>query len=162
MKTLNHTRRVRPMAPSARTAADLMTPNALSIRRNMSVLDAANFLAVRGMIAVPVVDETVRPVGVLRSSDIRKHRAQRPAHPEAMPNRSADHQATVSDIMTRDFYAVRPETPAVEVIEKMLALKVRRLLVVDGLGIFIGAISTHDTLRELRRWSANASIDISA
>ena len=177
MKMLKRTPQVPFMALDARTAADLMTPNPLSIGCGMSILDAANFLATRGMIAAPVIDEAGRPVGILKSSDIRKHKGQRaksragspvdhgpltrPEFSEVIPWDDADHRSTVSDIMNQAIYCVRPETSAAEVVEKMLALKVRRIFVVDGLGILIGAITTYDMLRELRRWSANVSLDVS-
>jgi len=177
MTTLKHTRPVPAMAHNAKTAADLMTPNPLAIRSTMSVLDAANFLALRGMIAAPVIDEVGRHVGILRSSDIRRHQARSaapragsqeypasptwPGYSEIAPGHDAKRPVTVSEIMTRESCCVRLETPAVEVLEKFLALQVRRLFVVDGLGVLVGAVSTHDMLRELRRWSVNSSVGIS-
>ncbi|MCI0464260.1 MAG: CBS domain-containing protein [Gemmataceae bacterium] len=54
--------------------------------------------------------------------------------------------------MTHGVFCARPETPAAKVVEKMLALKVRRLFVVDGDGVLIGVISAIDVLGNLRHF----------
>jgi len=56
----------------------------------------------------------------------------------------------VSDIMTPVVFAVAPSTPARKVIDEMLARKVHRLFVVDGLGVLIGVISATDILGHMR------------
>src|SRR3954453_8006906 len=73
MKTLGD---ARPMAFGARKAADLMTPNPMSIRQSATVSEAATFLAGRGISAAPVIDEAGRPVGVVSSTDILIHLGQ--------------------------------------------------------------------------------------
>lgn len=67
---------------------------------------------------------------------------------------------TVSDVMTPAVFCVRPETPAAKLVEKMLALKVRRLFVVDDGGVLTGVFRSFDVLRKLR-WGPNGSGDFS-
>jgi CBS domain-containing protein len=174
MRTLKHAQRTRfapPMVLGARTAADLMTPNPVSIRRGATVSEAAAFLAARGISAAPVIDEAGRPVGVVSSTDILIHKGQgavylvgspeyherleQPVFSEDGSPDDGDRRHTVCDVMTPTVFCVRPETPAAKVVEKMLALKVRRLFVVDGDGILTGVISAFDVLRELRRRGPN-------
>jgi CBS domain-containing protein len=166
MKTLRHAEHAPPMALSARRAADLMTPNPMSIRQSVTVSEAATFLAGRGISAAPVIDEAGRPVGVVSSTDILIHMGQaamyrvgspeRDARPEPPafsgdgPRAEVPNRSTVSDVMTPGVFCVRPETPAVKLVEKMLALKVRRLFVVDGDGVLIGVISAIDVLGKLQ------------
>ena len=168
MKTLKHVKLTPPMALAARTAADLMTPNPLSIRQGATVADAAAFLAARGISAAPVIDEAGRPVGVVSSTDILIHKGQgavylvgspeyyerleRPVLSEQASQVEATGRATVRDVMTPVVFCVGPETPAAKVVEKLLSLKVRRLFVVDDDGVLAGVISTFDVLRKLRRW----------
>ena len=76
MTTLKYANPSPQMALGARTAADLMTPNPMSIRHSATVSDAANFLAARGISAAPVIDEAGRPVGVVSSTDILIHKGQ--------------------------------------------------------------------------------------
>ena len=162
MKTLQRARPALPMVLGARTATDLMTPNPLSIRQSATVSEAATFLASRGISAAPVIDEAGRPVGVVSSTDILIHVGQGAVYrvgspePPALsgdgPRAEATNRSTVRDVMTPGVFCVRPETPAAKVVEKMLALKVRRLFVVDGDGALIGVISAIDVLGKLRSY----------
>src|ERR671938_539119 len=101
------------MVLGARTAADLMTPNPVSIRHSATVPEAAAFLAARGISAAPVIDETGRPVGVVSRTDIIRHHGQhaaqaagapdygewpwRPLYPAAPARCGTAHQAGVCD-----------------------------------------------------------------
>ena len=124
----------------ARTAADLMTPNPVSIGRETSVRDAATFLTARGISAAPVIDAAGRPVGVVTTTDILV-RCQT----------MAAANAPVSAVMTPVVFCARADATAEEVVEKMLGLNVRRLFVVDADGVVVGVIAARDVLRKLRR-----------
>ena len=168
MKTLKHAEPATPMVLGARTAADLMTANPVSIRRGATVSEAAAFLAMRGFSAAPVIDDAGRPVGVVSRTDLLAHqgpsaghingspeyyeRLGRPVFGEGGSDGAASPEATVADAMTPVVFCVRPGTPAPKVVEKMLALKVRRLFVVDDDGVLTGVISTTDVVRKLRGW----------
>ncbi len=167
MKTLKHSRPAPKMVLGARTAADLMTPNPVSVRHCTTVPEAAAFLATRGISAAPVIDEAGRPVGVVSRTDILQRQARsavyllgspeyyerlgRPAFPEDGARDAAADGSTVRDVMTPVVFCVGPETPAAKVVERMLALGVRRLFVVDGDGVLVGVVSAVDVLRKLRR-----------
>ncbi len=166
MKTHVNTRPAPLIALHARAAGELMTANPLSIRETATVRDAAYFLSSKAISAAPVIDEAGRPVGVVSRSDLLSHRAHRglhlmdgpnegppspaaAAHDGAAPVGRSDH-AKVREVMTPAVFCVRPETVAGKVVEKMLALRVRRLFVVDGGGILVGVISAFDVLKSLR------------
>jgi predicted transcriptional regulator len=125
---------------AARTAADLMTPNPVSIGKHTTVRDAAAFLTGKGISAAPVIDAAGRPVGVVSSTDIL-----------ARCHSMAAVEAPVSAIMTPIVFCVRTDATAEEVVEKMLSLNLRRLFVIDADGIVVGVIATPDVLRKLRR-----------
>src|SRR5262249_60335451 len=55
----------------------------------------------------------------------------------------------VRDLMTPVVFSVRPDTPARQVIEQMLQLRVHRLFVIDAGGVLIGVVSMTDVLRRL-------------
>jgi CBS domain-containing protein len=149
----------------AATAADLMTPNPVSVTAEISVTEAAAFLTDNGFGAAPVIDAPGRPVGVVSRSDIVvRHResipraASGPARQAAASRDPCTVTRTdivdgdlmqVSDIMTPVVFSVTPETPAPRVIEEMLARKVHRLFVIDRDGALVGIISAVDVLRHL-------------
>ncbi len=146
MKTLNRRQPATALNLRARTAADLMTPNPVSISRAASVREAAAFLTARGISAAPVIDDAGRPIGVVSRSDILIH------HQAPAVDRTPVHS-----VMTPAVFSVRPDTPAVEVIETMVGLGVRRVFVVDDAGVLIGVVSAFDVLRKLCRRKRRAA-----
>jgi CBS domain-containing protein len=167
-----------PTAPHARrlildemTAADLMSPNPVSIREEASVQEAIAMLTDRGYSAAPVIDEAGRPVGVLSRADILVHEREMSMAPQPVASENEPEQAErtvrinrplpsgfsvavvdptqVRDIMTPAVFSVTPETPADKVVEQMLELNVHQLYVVDHEQFLIGVISTLDVLRHL-------------
>lgn len=153
----------------AETAADLMTPNPLSIAADAPVKEAIAFLTDKGFSAAPVIDAAGRPIGVLSRSDILVHDREKVEYVPAVPDYYEEAEVTTSsgeklrtgfqvenvdrtwvrDIMTPIVLSVAPETPVGTVVEDMLGLKVHRLFVVDGNGILVGVISAFDVLRYL-------------
>lgn len=143
---------------AADTAADLMTPNLVSIRADATVQEVVTLFTEKGISATPVIDEAGRPVGVVSRTDIVIHDREKveylvPVAPEdARANSRSGYQIVnvdqtrVREIMTPVVLSVKPETPAARVVEEMLAMKVHRLFVVAGSGV----ISAMDVLRHLR------------
>ncbi len=153
----------------AKTAADLMTPNPVSIRDVATVPEAVALLVDKGFSAAPVIDEAGRPVGVLSRADIVVHDREKIEHLAPIPEyyqkselrtdtgetlewgfqvESPD-RTRVRDIMTPVVFSVTPESSAARVVKDMVALKVHRLFVVDPAGVLVGVISALDVLRHL-------------
>jgi len=152
--------RVERLVLPARTAAEVMTPNPMSIRADATVAEAIAALTDHSYGAAPVIDEAGRPVGVLSQADLLTHDREHLTHVSRHPDQSPlpegfgleDVDPTlVADVMTPAVFAVLPGTPMAEVIDRMLALRVHHLFVVDEGGALIGVISPLDVLRALRR-----------
>jgi CBS-domain-containing membrane protein len=127
-------------------AADLMTPNPMSIRDEATVPEAVAWLTQKGYSAAPVIDESGRPIGVLSRADILVHERERL---RAAQSPLAD-DTTVGDIMTPAVFSVTAPAPVEQVVEQLLTLNVHQLYVVDQDQFLIGVISAHDVLRHLR------------
>src|SRR6516225_1949447 len=69
----------------AETAADLMTPDPLSIRADATVHEAVAFLTDKGFSAAPVIDKAGRPVGVLSRADIIVYDREKVEYLEPVP-----------------------------------------------------------------------------
>jgi CBS domain-containing protein len=160
----------RPLTLGAVTAADLMTPNPVSVRQHATVREAVKLLIDRRVSAAPVIDEAGRPVGVLSQTDILVHDRERVEHVtpapeffhradlttpegEALPRgfqvEKVD-RTSVDELMTPVVFSVGPHATAWTVIQEMLALRVHRMFVVDDEGVLVGVISALDVLRHLR------------
>jgi CBS domain-containing protein len=129
------------LALEKRTAADLMTPNPVSIREAATVREAVELLTRRGISGAPVIDHAGRPVGVISRADIL-------VHDREAVDPAADGER-VRDIMTPAVFCVAPDAPASRVVREMIELKVHRLFVVDDRGTLVGVISALDVLRHL-------------
>jgi CBS domain-containing protein len=153
----------------AETAAELMTTNLVSIREDATIKEALVLFIEKGYSAAPVIDRSGRPTGVLSRFDLIVHERETvdyvPPAPEYYTKAELVTRAgekldgfqvervdltRVRDLMTPTIFAVSPDTPAAEVIEKMLNFNVHRLFVVDEDEVLIGVISTLDVLRHLR------------
>jgi CBS domain-containing protein len=126
-------------------AAELMTPNPMSLRAEATVPEAIAWLTEKGFSAAPVIDESGRPIGVVSRADILVHERERLRSPVV----SADDRTTVADIMTPAVFSVTPRMPVELVVEQLLTLNVHQLYVVDEDQYLIGVISAHDVLRRL-------------
>ncbi len=128
----------------ARTAADLMTANPISVRENGTVADTVNFLTQKGFHAAPVIDDSGRPIGVLSCTDILIHeRVRREAGSAGFD------EARVRDLMTPAVFSVVVDAPAGRVVGEMVALNVHQLYVVDSANVLVGVITALDVLRGL-------------
>lgn len=151
---------------NADSAADLMTLNPVSINQKATIKEALALFTNKGFTVAPVIDNAVRAIGVLSSSDILVYDREKvdyaiPAE-ENGPMRTKDGESIrrgfrvenvdktrVADLMTPAVFSVRPETPASQVIAEMLRLHVHHLFVVDRTGTLVGVISPLDILRNL-------------
>jgi CBS-domain-containing membrane protein len=153
----------------ADTAADLMSPDPISVRDNATLGEAIVLLTDKGIGAAPVIDEAGRPIGVLSRTDVLIHdrecvrdAAAVPAFynwaelnsplgeplPEPLPAERVD-RTVVRDIMTPVVFSVAPDAPVLRVVKDLLALRVHRLFVIDRAGILVGVVSATDVLRHL-------------
>jgi CBS domain-containing protein len=160
-----------PLMLHASTAADVMSPNPLSIRDAACVREAVAFLTDRRISAAPVINDAGRPVGVVSEADILRYDREHVEHlhpvpdyylrselmldsgerlPDAFEVEVAD-DTTVGDIMTPIIFSVKPDASMEEVVEQLVTRRIHRLFVVDDGGFLIGVITTLDLLRRLRR-----------
>jgi CBS domain-containing protein len=162
MTTSTHSSR---LALAAATAAELMTPDPISLEQDATLHEAVALLADRGFSAAPVIDEAGRPVGVLSRTDILIHERETvrkaafgpaDAGPSHAPPRHEGFsievvdRTRVRDIMTPAIFTVGLKTPAASVVEQMLALNVHQMFVVDNDQLLVGVISALDVLRHLK------------
>lgn len=146
------------MTLNADTAADLMTPNPISIRSDAVLTEVIAFLLDHGFGAAPVIDEAGHPIGVLSLSDILVHHRRQLEYLKEESSEPSSAQRIVagfqnnraSEIMTPLTYTIPAEASAVSVVDELLGMRVHHLFVVDDDGVLIGTISSGDILRHLR------------
>ncbi|MHC3469546.1 CBS domain-containing protein [Streptomyces sp. 7R007] len=141
-----------------RTVADLMTHNVVRARLDTPFKEIVELLADNGITAVPVVDETDRPLGVVSEADLlRKCAVQTDPsgrtpvpHLEAWERAKAE-GATAAELMSAPAVCARPEWTAVEAARLMTLRNVKRLPVLDEADRLTGIVSRSDLLRMFLR-----------
>lgn len=166
--TATRTGPCRPLTLKALTAADLMTPQVVSVPEDAPLREAIGTFVDRGFSGAPVVNDAGRAVGVISLSDIVVHNRNTVGRARPLPEfysrsdlraaageelsgfqvESVD-RTCVRDVMTPAVIAVRPNAPARQVIEEMLLLRVHRMFVIDSDGVLVGVVSMSDILRAL-------------
>jgi len=152
--------------PANCTAEDMMTPDPLSLREDLTLKEAVAFLVDRHITGAPVIDEAGRPVGVLSQSDVIIHDREEVQHLDVLPEAECgaplprswweafqaervDTDCRVGDLMTPVVFCVSLGAPARAVVEQMRTLNVHRLFVVDRHGVMVGVITAMDIVRNL-------------
>jgi CBS-domain-containing membrane protein len=118
-----------------RIVADLMAPTVISVQRGTSFKEIARLLDEFDITAVPVVDESERPVGVVSEADLLHRRAAGNGAP------------TAADIMTSPAITAAPEWSVVRAARVMGRHGGKRLPVVDAAGRLIGVVSRSDLVQ---------------
>jgi len=145
-------------------AEDIMNPDVLTVRDDMSVRDLALFLTQHEISGAPVIDGEGRPVGVVSETDVvsvdragRKDLAVSSSYyRRAFENRDQveairglrveEENLRVSDIMTPLVISVGREMPVSRIARLMLHDHIHRVIVRDGESI-AGIVTTFDMLR---------------
>ena len=145
------------------TASDLMNPEVLTVRDDLTVRDLANFLVENEISGAPVEDGSGKLVGVVSVTDIVTALVKEDggdgdrasyfvaeweeavSREDLAELRLDEAQLTVGDIMTPSVFTVREETPVSEIAEAMVENHVHRLLVTREDRV-VGIISASDLL----------------
>ncbi len=107
------------------------------IGESATLRDALLEMTKKGMGMTAVVDADQRVVGIYTDGDLRRSL-----------DRGCDIHATpVAEVMTRKPHTIAPGKLAAEAVQHMQDFKVYSLLVVDGAGHLVGALSMHDLMR---------------
>ncbi|WP_329289209.1 CBS domain-containing protein [Streptomyces pseudovenezuelae] len=141
-----------------RLVEDLMTTTVVSVRRDLGFKDIVQNLTEHDITAVPVVDDQGRPIGVVSEADLlrrQESQADPGGHLSAahlLPTESAKaHALTAGELMTSPAVTARPQWSVVEAARAMAHHHVKRLPVVDDLGLLVGIVSRDDLLRVFLR-----------
>ena len=118
---------------------DIMRKNVITIEYDKNALEAACLISEKD-ISFFVIMENDSPIGVLSESDfVRRLAADDKKSSEVM----------ISEIMSRKFRWVEPETKIEDAIQKMLNNNIRRLIILEN-GKLVGVITQTDLTEFLR------------
>ena len=123
------------------TAREIMTTSLVTLRPEMTAVDAAEILLRRKISGAPVLAEDGRMLGLLSEYDCL--RAVAAAEYEMDRH---DALETVADLMTTDCHTIGPDLGLFGIAHEFVRLRVRRLPVLED-GRLLGQVSRRDALR---------------
>ena len=118
-------------------AADIMTTNVITAKKNMVLTDVIALLLRWHISAMPVVDDDDRIVGIVSEIDL--------------VNLTFDGNArdtTVEEIMVTDIVSFSPDTHLADLVHSFSKGHLRRVPIIDK-GKVVGIVSRRDILREM-------------
>ena len=144
-------------------ARDIMTPDPISVSRDLSVTEAAKIMVDRRVGALPVVEEG-KLVGLVTEDDLimQDVKVEFPTYihlldgfimyPPATARFESELKkavgATVADVMTADAVTVQADTPVGDIATLMVEQEVDRVPVLEGERL-VGIVSKSDIVRSL-------------
>jgi CBS-domain-containing membrane protein len=120
-------------------AADIMTTNVITAKKNMVLTDVIALLLRWHISAMPVVDDEDRMVGIVSEIDL--------------VNLTFDGNArdtTVEEVMVTDIVSFSPDTQLADLVQSFSKRHLRRVPIIDK-GKVVGIVSRRDILREMLR-----------
>ncbi|WP_066934804.1 CBS domain-containing protein [Streptomyces sp. NBRC 110611] len=137
-----------------RTVGELMTRDVVRVRPDMPFKEIVRTLAENDVTAVPVVDATGHPMGVVSEADLLRKSADQgdPSgltpipHLEAWERAKAE-GARAEELMSAPAVCARADWNVVEAARLMEVQNVKRLPVVDETDKLVGIVSRRDLLR---------------
>lgn len=129
------------------TAREVMSSPAVTVPVQASVPEAARRMARRKLKRLLVVDEAGRLAGILSRVDVLRAFAAAgdvAARPGGLP---CGLGRTAGELMLRDVPVASPDTPLAEVLEKIVASPLRRVVVLDPERRVLGVVLDRDLVR---------------
>ncbi len=128
---------VEDMGPPVITVAS-HTP--IVLRETDTVSKAIKLMAENNVGAVVIVDDQMKPIGIFTERDLLIKVCARGLDPG---------NTLLKDVMTKDPFTVKEETPVKQALEIMLNFGFRHLPIVDEKGTLIGIVSIRDLSKPL-------------
>lgn len=150
------------------TVAKVMTRNVVSVVPDTPFKELVGTMIVHDLDALPVIDPTGRPVGVVAEADalakLEFHGgADRPPLLAGARCRARWHKASgliAADLMTTPTITVTEGTPLTAAVRVLTDHGVRRLYVVDCAGYLVGALTRPDALKLFLRGDSAILADV--
>ncbi|MHC4323541.1 MAG: CBS domain-containing protein [Planctomycetota bacterium] len=120
-------------------AADIMTTNVITAKKDMVLTDVIALLLRWHISAMPVVDDEDRIVGIVSEIDLVNL---------TFDGNAAD--TTVEEVMVTDIVSFSPDTQLADLVQSFSKKHLRRVPIIDK-GKVVGIVSRRDILREMLR-----------
>ncbi|MEY2225564.1 CBS domain-containing protein [Streptomyces sp. BF23-19] len=142
------------MPASRYTVSDVMTHTAVAIGREASYKEIVELMDEWKVSAVPVLEGEGRVVGVVSEADLlpkEEFRQDDPRLPDQLEEASKAGGVLAEELMSSPAVTVHPDATLAEAAQIMARRRVKRLPVVNGVGMLEGVVSRSDLLKVFLR-----------
>ncbi|PWK65209.1 BON domain-containing protein [Streptomyces sp. CG 926] len=142
------------MSASRYTVSDVMTHTAIAIGREAGYKEIIELMHEWKVSAVPVLEGEGRVVGVVSEADLlpkEEFRREEPHLPDQLEEASKAAGVLAEDLMSAPAVTVHPNATIAEAARIMARKRVKRLPVVNDLGMLEGVVSRKDLLKVFLR-----------
>ncbi|MFJ8207696.1 CBS domain-containing protein [Streptomyces sp. NPDC096033] len=142
------------MSASRYTVSDVMTHTAVAIGREASYKEIVELMHEWKVSALPVLEGEGRVVGVVSEADLlpkEEFRRTEPVLPDQLEEASKAGGLLAEELMSSPAVTVPPDAPVAEAARIMAHKRVKRLPVVNKVGMLEGVVSRSDLLKVFLR-----------
>ncbi|AZM87919.1 CBS domain-containing protein [Streptomyces sp. W1SF4] len=142
------------MSASRHTVSDVMTHTAVAIGREASYKEIVELMHQWKVSALPVLEGEGRVVGVVSEADLlpkEEFRRTEPVLPDQLEEASKAGGVLAEELMSSPAVTVHPDAPVAEAARIMARKHVKRLPVVNDVGMLEGVVSRSDLLKVFLR-----------
>ncbi|MFI8100783.1 CBS domain-containing protein [Streptomyces sp. NPDC086023] len=142
------------MPASRHTVSDVMTHTAVAIGREASYKEIVELMHEWKVSALPVLEGEGRVVGVVSEADLlpkEEFRREEPHLPDQLEEASKAGGVLAEELMSSPAVTVHPDATVAEAARIMARRRVKRLPVVNRLGMLEGVVSRSDLLKVFLR-----------
>ncbi|MFF1492061.1 CBS domain-containing protein [Streptomyces sp. NPDC058304] len=136
------------------TVADVMAHTAVAVGREASYKEIVELMNQWQVSALPVLEGEGRVVGVVSEADLlpkEEFRQDDPRLPEQLDEASKAGGVLAEELMSSPAVTVHPDATIAEAARIMATKNVKRLPVVNGIGLLEGVVSRSDLLKVFLR-----------
>ncbi|WP_406510065.1 CBS domain-containing protein [Streptomyces sp. NBC_00212] len=153
------------MISSPHTVSDVMTHTVVSIGRDAAFKEIVELMRQWRVSSVPVLEGEGRVIGVVSEADLLPKEEFRDSDPGLLPlHRLSDvakaGAVTAGELMSAPAISVHADTTLAQAARIMALRKVKRLPVVDRVGILEGVVSRSDLLKVFLRPDAELAAEV--
>ncbi|MGW0362877.1 CBS domain-containing protein [Streptomyces sp. NPDC002990] len=142
------------MATNPYTVSDVMSHTAVAVGREASYKEIVELMHQWNISAVPVLEGEGRVVGVVSEADLlpkEEFRRDEPRLPEQLDEASKAAAVVAEELMSSPAITVHPDASLAEAARIMARKRVKRLPVVNDIGLLEGIVSRSDLLKVFLR-----------
>ncbi|MFC8272471.1 CBS domain-containing protein [Streptomyces sp. NPDC057271] len=150
------------MPASRYTVSDVMTHTAVAIGRDASYKEIVALMDQWKVSALPVLEGEGRVIGIVSEADLlpkEEFRTDEP-RPDEFPAASKAGALRAGELMSSPAVTVHPDATLAEAARIMATRRVKRLPVVNGVGMLEGVVSRSDLLKVFLRTDAEIEDDV--